>query len=303
MKVIKVKRNLLCLGFILVSACTANDGVSTDPVGEPIETKLINTPQVTPEETAEVSPTALPTPTPTPLACLSGGGEVFDDAIVSESLPHELEFRVYLPPCYDAQQSRRYPVLYLIHGQTFDHSQWDRLGATQVADEMISQRGSEPFIIVMPRDLVWVQPSKDFFGVAFINDLIPYIDATYRTLDDRDYRVIGGLSRGASWALHLGIDNWEMFSAVGMHSLPIFWEDAPKVPEWLDEIPPDQYPRIYLDVATYDEDAIEESTAWFVEQLKQRAIPFEWHLYVGFHEEGYWTENIENYMRFYTRGW
>lgn len=257
----------------------------------------------TPLPTVVSTITPIPTATPTPLACLYEGGQTFNDWILSDLLPNPLDFRVYLPPCYDSLENSRYPVLYLVHGKTYRHDQWDRLGVDETADAMIASGASIPFIIVMPRDRVWKQPSEDNFGDAVVNDLIPYIDSTYRTIPDREFRAVGGLSRGGSWALHLGIEHWELFSAIGLHSTPVFWEDALKVPEWLDGIPSEQYPRIYIDVASREADEIEESNAWFVEQLKLREIPFEWHMYVGVHDEAYWGENIENYLRFYTRGW
>lgn len=292
---------LLCL---FLSACQpANLSTPTQssfnepsPAYTPVSTN-------TPLPTVVPTITPIPTSTPTPLACLYEGGQTFNDWILSDLLPNPLDFRVYLPPCYDSLESSRYPVLYLVHGKTYRHDQWDRLGVDETADAMIASGASVPFIIIMPRDRVWKQPSEDKFGDAMVNDLIPYIDSTYRTLPDREFRAVGGLSRGGSWALHLGIKYWELFGAIGLHSTPVFWEDALMVPGWLDGIPSDQYPRIFVDVASREADEIEESNAWFVEQLKQRGIPFEWHMYVGAHDEAYWGENIESYLRFYTRGW
>lgn len=304
----KRKRILLYFLLFVFSGCSSEEAILTPEFAEDSVVEEFSTSTIMPIETLlptlfPSTPTESPTHTPTPLVCLTEGGETFNDWIESDLLVNLFEFRVYLPPCYEHNEARRYPVLYLVHGQTFKHDQWDRLGVDEIADRMISFGGSEPFIMVMPRDRVWTQPSEDNFGEAVLHDLIPYIDVTYRTIAEREYRGVGGISRGASWALHLGIGHWELFGIIGLHSLPVFWEDAPKVPGWLDEIPPEQYPRIYLDVASRDEEAIEDSAGWFVEQLKKRNIPFEWHLYVGFHEEVYWQENMENYMRFYTRGW
>ncbi len=142
-------------------------------------------------------------------------------------LPLPMEYRVYLPPCYDQFADQRYPVLYLIHGMNYNDDQWDRLGADDIADELIRKKEIHPFLIVMPRDRSWSQPEQDGFGQAVINTLIPYIDTVYRTLPDRPHRALGGLSRGASWTLHFGLTHWELFSALGMHSLPVFWADTP----------------------------------------------------------------------------
>jgi enterochelin esterase-like enzyme len=141
------------------------------------------------------------------------------------------------------------------------------------------------------------------FGQAVVNDLLPWIDQKYRTLPDRAYRAVGGLSRGASWALHLGLINWELFSIIGMHSLPIFWTDGHRISGWLDEIPPEDVPRIYIDVGTNDYEEIKNSATWLGELLDQKDITHEWYMFPGRHEEAYWSGHVEQYLRFYARDW
>ena len=216
-------------------------------------------------------------------------------------LPLPMEYRVYLPPCYDQFTGERYPVLYLIHGMNYNDDQWDRLGANDVADELIRKKEIHPFLIVMPRDRSWSQPDQDGFGQAMIDTLIPYIDKTYRTLPDRAHRALGGLSRGASWTLHLGLTHWELFSALGLHSLPVFWADTPHVRQWLDAIPRDSLPRIFMD--TGDKDYLIRSTLWFENVLTQKNIPHEWYLFPGYHEEAYWSAHVEQYIRWYAQDW
>ncbi len=253
--------------------------------------------------TPPASPTAPPTASPTPLTCWNQGGQTFADFIPSAVLPQPLEFQVYLPPCYEAEPERRYPVLYLIHGQSFTHDQWKRLGAPATVDQLVASGDLPPFIIVMPRDRVWTQPSEDFFGQAVMQELLPYIDATYRTQPERQYRAIGGLSRGASWALHLGLGQWESFSAIGLHSLPVFWEDVPRLRGWLAEIPLEELPRIYIDIGERDREEILNSTFYFRDLLDELAIPHEYNLFTGRHEEAYWASHVEKYLRFYAAEW
>jgi enterochelin esterase-like enzyme len=228
---------------------------------------------------------------------------VLADFIPSDLLPQPLEFRVYLPPCYEEDAGRRYPVLYLVHGQSYTHDQWDRLGADETASALIARGDLPPFLIVMPRDRVWTQPGQDDFGRALMQELIPYIDAAYRTCPERACRAIGGLSRGAAWALHLGLSEWESFSALGLHSLPVFWDDVPRLRGWLAAIPPEDLPRIYLDVGERDRDEIKESTFWFRDLLDELGIPHEYTLFSGYHDEEYWASHVEQYLRFYAAGW
>ena len=200
-----------------------------------------------------------------------------------------------------SQPERRYPVLYLIHGSTYTDDQWDRLGADEAADRLIADQSIPPLIIVMPRDRAWVEPTEDPFGEALVSHLIPWVDGNYRTLPDRAFRAIGGLSRGASWAIHLGISRWELFGAIGAHSLPVFWSDTPKIRNWLKSIPEAELPRIYLDIG--EKDYLIESAIWFENVLNELDIPHEWYLFPGRHEEAYWQTHLEGYLRWYTQDW
>ena len=87
------------------------------------------------------TPTAIPpspTLTPTALACWNQPGRIEKGYLTPDYLPRWLLYRVYLPPCYDEQPDRRYPVLYLLHGQSFTEDQWIRLGVPETADALIA---------------------------------------------------------------------------------------------------------------------------------------------------------------------
>jgi len=253
--------------------------------------------------TPTITFTPAPTATSTPLACWQQGGRLSDHSLRTERLPLPLEYRLYLPPCYDQQPDRRYPVLYLIHGQNYDHDQWDRLGADEAADRLIASGEIPPLIIVFPRDRSWAQPTEDMFGQVIADELAPAIDGQYRAIPDRRYRAIAGLSRGAGWAVHLGLSRWELFGVIGAHSLPVFWADTSHIRGWLDAIPPEDLPRIYLDIGEKDRPAILASAMWFENLLNERDIPHEWYLFTGYHEESYWEAHMEQYLRWYTREW
>lgn len=215
-----------------------------------------------------------------------------------------MPFRVYLPPCYDSETEKRYPVLYLIHGQSYNDDQWDRLGADETASRLIRLGETPPFLIVMPRDReLATQPDTNMFGEAVANELVPWIDEHYRTVPGRHYRAIGGLSRGGGWALHIALKDWQLFGTLGTHSLAIFWDDTYHIKAWLNDIPLDQMPRIYMDIGHRDRQNLIESNIWFENLLTQRGIPHEWHLFTGYHEEKYWQEHVEKYLRWYAGAW
>jgi enterochelin esterase-like enzyme len=253
--------------------------------------------------TSTPQPTRTITPSPTPMRCWTKGGHFEAGSLSSPLLPLPLSFTVYLPPCYGQEPERRYPVLYLIHGQNYNNDQWDRLGADEAADRLISAGEASPFLMVLPRDRSWAQPSEDAFGQAIVEKLVPYIDEHYPTLPERAYRAVGGLSRGAGWAVHLGLSHPELFGAIGAHSLPVFWADTSHIRAWLDAIPEEDMPRIYIDIGDKDRPSIMESTLWFENLLTERDIPHQWHLFPGYHEEAYWSAHVEDYLRWYTREW
>ena len=69
---------------------------------------------------------------------MQAGGKVEVYEFTTVLLPDPLVYRIYLPPCYDEEPERAYPVLYLIHGQTYSDTQWDRLGVPETADRLIA---------------------------------------------------------------------------------------------------------------------------------------------------------------------
>ena len=235
----------------------------------------------------------------TPLACLTNPGRVEEGSLDSTTPPQE--FRIYLPPCYDEETDRRYPVLYLLHGQTYTDDQWVRIGAVDTADRLILSGEAAPFIIVFPDDRYWNLPPGAGFGERLVDQLIPHIDANYRTLPDRDHRAIGGLSRGAGWALHLGLTRWQMFGSIGLHSLAVLQGDASETRKWLGEIPPVSRPSIFMDIGDNDP---ELPMASRVESyFNDFGLPHEWHLYTGAHTEEYWSAHVEEYIHWYAEDW
>lgn len=312
---------LLCPILITLTQCSSTPQFShatSDPTGENMiivtgivtsTARSVATKKTTLTPTRILTATPLPSKEPAPsptlevYSCSEEKGEMQLGNLTTKLLRQPLEFRVYLPPCYKQQRNLRYPVLYLIHGQSYSDDQWDRLGADETADRLILEKKIPPFIIVMPRDRNWDQPQMDLFGEAVIDVLIPYIDARYRTLPEREFRAVGGLSRGAGWAVHLGLLHWQYFGAMGGHSLPIFQTDAPKVSTWIDAIPIKDLPRIYIDIGDKDRPAILDSAIWFEDLLTKKNVPHEWHLNNGYHDEAYWSSHVEQYLIWYSQSW
>lgn len=113
---------------------------------------------------------------------------------------------VYTPPGYDKEKSKRYPVLYLQHGWGEDETAWSNQGhANLIMDNMIAEGKIKPFIIVMTYGMtndVKMGPGalRNFkvepFQNVLTDELVPYVDAHFRTLADRSHRAMAGLSMG-----------------------------------------------------------------------------------------------------------
>lgn len=220
----------------------------------------------------------------------------------SELLMGTLAVSVYLPPCYDPLKAGGYPVLYLLHGQTYDDSMWVNLGAADLADVHIAAGEWQPFIMVMPfEEFYFRKAAGNQYPVAIVEEVLPWVDETFNTCTERACRALGGISRGASWTVRIGLNEWRMFGALGIHSLPDFLGRADAVRTWLEGIPHDQFPRIYMDSGRLD---TEIKIAYGVEQvLNERGVPHVWHMRDGRHDEDYWLTNMAEYMQWYAGLW
>ncbi len=194
-------------------------------------------------------------------------------------------------------------MLYLFHGQGFNDDQWDRIGADEMSDQLIAQELIPPLIIVLPHERTGGQPIESKFGEVVAEELVPFIDHTFRTKADREHRAVGGLSRGGGWAIHFGLRYYEIFGALGGHSPAVFFSDAEEMRSILDGVPSGSMPRIYLDIGERDRPEILRAAVWFEKLLDDKSINHEWHLFSGFHNEDYWKAHMAQYLLWYTQTW
>jgi enterochelin esterase-like enzyme len=275
---------------------------TADPSEIPGMAKPSSTLAPTSTSTIPASPSPVPTDVPTPSAtptptCAPGTVEQHQLDVPGMTAP--LRFRVYLPPCYSETPRKPYPVLYMLHGQSFNESQWDDLGLDEAADTLISTGEIEPLIIVMPGEDKWLDNAiTSKFGPAFIDQLIPWVDEHYSTCPQRACRAIGGLSRGAAWAMRLGILHPDLFAALGGHSLALFDGDVNYLPLLLTRMEADQRPKIYLDVG--ESDTWKASIEVFVAKLTYIKMTPVYLVQPGKHETAYWQEHAPEYLRWYA---
>jgi len=135
---------------------------------------------------------------------------------------------VYTPPGYDLQTTERYPVLYLQHGAGESELGWTTQGkANFILDNLIAEGKARPMIIVMDNGYA-PRPGAEnpyrpgggdnLFSELVTMELIPMIDADYRTLANRENRAIAGLSMGGGQALNTGLGHPELFASVATFS-------------------------------------------------------------------------------------
>jgi enterochelin esterase family protein len=141
---------------------------------------------------------------------------------------------VYTPAEYDTRLTARYPVLYLQHGAGEDERGWVKQGRMNfIMDNLIASGRARPMIVVMesgyatppgPPPASPAPPAPGFnaatraFGDVVIRDLIPMIDATYRTIADRDHRAMAGLSMGGGQTMQITLANLDRFAYIGSFS-------------------------------------------------------------------------------------
>ena len=145
----------------------------------------------------------------------------------SKSLGATNQAVVYLPPSYQKEQTRKYPVFYLISGTTDTEEVYYKVGrANYILDNLIAEGKAEEMIIVLPYGnpykLLAAPPDfskipmtgfgSDVFSRDLTTDLMPYVEQHFRTINDADHRAIGGFSRGGNQALANGLLNLDKFS-------------------------------------------------------------------------------------------
>ena len=133
---------------------------------------------------------------------------------------------VYTPPSYTKDIKKRYPVLYLQHGWGEDETAWSNQGhANLIMDNLIAGGKIKPFIIVMAYGMtndVKMGGMKNFkiepFQTVLIDELIPYVDANFRTLADQPHRAMAGLSMGGMETKTITLARPDVFSHFGLLS-------------------------------------------------------------------------------------
>jgi predicted alpha/beta superfamily hydrolase len=187
----------------------------------------------------------------------------------SRFLPTGRDIIVYLPPDYERNQTRRYPVLYMQDGQNlFDGATSFFPGKERHMDEkaeaLITQHAIKPLIIVgiystglqrineyTPTLLAGTNKGgqADLYGRMLVEEIKPFIDDQYRTLPGPSHTGLGGSSLGGLVSIYLGLKYPKVFGKLAITSPAAFWDDE-MIVRYVQSLPSKTHQRICLSIGT-----------------------------------------------------
>jgi len=240
-------------------------------------------------------------------------------------------YTILLPESYDSQPDRTYPVLYLLHGGGDNNTSWEEKGKMQeTVDRLVAEGRMDEMIIVCPEAF---DPHMVYFNFAaqnwnyedyFFEDLIPYMEKTYRIKAEKRYRGVAGLSMGGGGAVVYGIHHPEMFNMVfdmsgylRRQELPFGVPNDSAALEERQRCVEDNNPILAVENGTNadvrnwrtvrwfvdcgDHDFTLEANMDFVKALRAKNIDCEMRVRSGSHEWPYWQQSLEMALEYFCQ--
>jgi len=268
------------------------------------------------------------------LVCLLGSAQtsqVFDNrSVPSKILKSDRKYAVYLPAGYETSQ-RSYPVLYLLHGATDNHTGWVQFGEVQrIADKAIQDGAATAMIIIMPD--ADTDRMGYFNGIAgdwnyedfFFQEFMPTIEKTYRIKAEKRYRAVAGLSMGGGGTFMYALHHPELFSSacpLSAYIGPLSLDEAkertkksdPSITdesqikayfekhnalELVNKIPDDQKKAVRWYIDCGDDDFLYEGNCLIHIAMRKKEIPHEFRIRDGAHNWTYWREALPSVLGF-----
>jgi enterochelin esterase family protein len=228
-------------------------------------------------------------------------GSVHLQDYLSKSLGARRRLRVYTPPEYERNPESRYPTLYLLHGSGDCEATWTAFGRAHViADNLVAQGKARPMILVMPdgHAVVGAQARSknvEMFGKDLLEDVMPLVEATYRTRADREHRGIVGLSMGGGQSLTVGLGALDRFSWVGGFSSYLPSPETAVASALLDPAATNAKLRL-LWFACGKEDGLANQSRQFSELLEKKGVRHECKITDGNHSWPLWRRYLGEFL-------
>ncbi len=230
-------------------------------------------------------------------------------ALDSQAMARAVGYTLYLPPGYAAEDARRYPVIYFLHGMGGDENA-DGPGFAGIVDRLVKAGAVPPVICVFPnggRSGYRDNPEdKVMVETMIIRELIPFIDSAYRTRADRDSRLIAGYSMGAAGSARLALVYPELFSATAGWGFSFTGRnpDGPFAPEFSPEALKRTDDRVRILMIIGHDDPYRPGFAGALKVLNDAKYPFTYRTLenVGHNLGLYYRLTGEQVVRFLMEG-
>jgi S-formylglutathione hydrolase FrmB len=257
-------------------------------------------------------------------------------SLPSKILGRNVAYCALLPPSYDAEKSRRYPVLYFLHGLGENEQVLVNSGGWNLIQDLWEEKRIGEFLIVTPAAgrsfYINSRDGRVRYEDFFIREFLPFIESRYRVQAGRTHRGISGVSMGGYGSLRFGFRYAQLFGSVSAHSAalvaklpraqlgaqgeqelsfalggafgtpfdPAFWDrNSPFM--LVRNGPRPVSTKIYFDCGTEDEFGFNKGAQAFHDLLVSRGIPLDFHLYPGGHDEAYVAQHLPASLAFHSR--
>ena len=239
----------------------------------------------------------------------------------SEVLGVDKNFSVMLPKSYSKETERRYPVVYMLHGAGENDWEWANIPVQMISEAitMVTNDGSAAeCIVVFPNaneggHMGYFNQDGWKYEDYFFNELMPLIDARYRTIPDKGHRAIGGLSMGGGGSFNYGMRHPELFSSVYAISAavsPTAFEPKEELPDVLPSTmdggsyTPEQIEAakdVYFVLDCGDDDFLFDANVATYQLMKKNGMNVQFRSYDGAHASYYWYNALRRALVYFTR--
>lgn len=222
----------------------------------------------------------------------------FGDFVDSALEAKRRSYQVYLPPSYYTEADREYPVVYLLHGINGGSKEWEPRDFGTELDQLYTTGGLAESIVIMPdgESLWYADTSTDPWRSMFLQEMMPQVDAEFRTLDDPDFRALSGVSMGGFGAFSIGLDNPDLFTSIASHIGSLSYNPNGITPiAQATEMTADELTHysLYFDACEFDEYRFDDAARSMDAVLTEKGVPHTFAVYPeGNHSDACWMPRI-----------